>query len=178
MRNNEPGGDRHQQVPWRLSRTALAGIALLLAAGLVTACGGAPTSSTAAHGQSKRGTELAYSRYIRAHGVPGFPDPLPGGGYSRSAIQAIGGRSSPRLQAAQRHCLPQAAAAGITHTAAQIRQHVEQLLAFAACMRRHGVPKFPDPSPRGGFVTSASSTADPSSPQFQAAQKACAYFNP
>jgi hypothetical protein len=44
-------------------------------------------------------------------------------------------------------------------------------VAYAACMRSHGVPGFPDPGRSGRF--SLGSSIDPSSPQFQAAQKAC-----
>jgi hypothetical protein len=44
-------------------------------------------------------------------------------------------------------------------------------VAFAACMRSHGVPEFPDPASDGH--TSLGNGIDPSSPQFQAAQKAC-----
>ena len=29
--------------------------------------------------------------------------------------------------------------------------HVSQALAFARCMRAHGVPRFPDPDPQGNF---------------------------
>ena len=43
--------------------------------------------------------------------------------------------------------------------------------AFAACMRSRGVPEFPDPGRNGH--TSLGNGIDPSSPQFQAAQKAC-----
>jgi hypothetical protein len=145
---------------------------------LATACGGSPGSPTVTQSQSEQNLELAYSRCMRAHGVPEFPDPKSGGGYSRSAIQAVGGRFSPRIQTAQKHCQQQAAAAGFTHTAAQIRQHVKQEMAFAACMRKHRMPNFPDPDAQGGFVGSPGSGWDPSSPQFQAAQKACAYLSP
>jgi hypothetical protein len=172
-----PGG-RHQRTRSRFSRRALAGFALLAAGMLATACGGSPGSSTAAHSQSRQSLELAYSRCMRAHGVPNFPDPKPGGGYSRSAVQAIGGQFSPQVQAAQKHCKQQAAAAGFTHTAAQTRKHVKQLVAFAACMRKNGVPNFPDPNAQGAIVASPGSSWDPSSLQFQAAQKACAYLNP
>jgi hypothetical protein len=40
-------------------------------------------------------------------------------------------------------------------------------------MRANGVPKFPDPQPTGGFVFSAGSGVDPSSPAFQTAQAKC-----
>jgi hypothetical protein len=101
---------------------------------------------------------------MRAHGVPDFPDPRLGGGYSRSAVQAAGSQFPPRVRAAQQHCQQQAAAAGFAHTAAQTRQHVKQEMAFAACMRNHGMPKLPDPNAQGGFVGSPGSSWDPSCP--------------
>jgi len=45
---------------------------------------------------------------------------------------------------------------------------------FSACMRSHGVPNFPDPSSGGGLVINPGSGINPNSPQFQAAQRACA----
>lgn len=178
MHHERWGGERHQQAAWRFWRAGLAGIALLLAGVLAAACSGSTASSTAGRSGSRQGAELAFSRCMRAHGAPSFPDPQPGGGYSHSAIQATGGRFSPQVQAAGKHCRQQAAAAGFTHTASQTRQHVTQLMAFAACMRKHGLPNFPDPNANGGFTSSQSSSWDPGSPQFQAAQKACAYLNP
>ena len=49
---------------------------------------------------------------------------------------------------------------------------------FSACMRAHGVPKFPDANSTGGIAIDANSGVDPSSPQFQAAQKACQKLAP
>lgn len=47
-------------------------------------------------------------------------------------------------------------------------------LKFSECMRSHGVTNFPDPpSGGGGIDINAASGLDPSSPTFQAAQKAC-----
>jgi hypothetical protein len=43
-------------------------------------------------------------------------------------------------------------------------------LAYAQCMRSHGVPDFPDPNSQGEFD---SANLPASSPQFQAAQQAC-----
>ena len=49
---------------------------------------------------------------------------------------------------------------------------------MSRCMRSHGVPNFPDPqfqtAPGGGFgVKIGGPGVNPSSPAFQAAQKAC-----
>ena len=49
-------------------------------------------------------------------------------------------------------------------------------LAFAACMRAHGVPGYPDPKFSNGGVSQGYGRRDgidPSSPIFQSAQRAC-----
>jgi hypothetical protein len=46
--------------------------------------------------------------------------------------------------------------------------------AFSACMRSHGLPNFPDPNAQGALSIDSASGIDPSSPTFQAAQRACA----
>jgi hypothetical protein len=51
-------------------------------------------------------------------------------------------------------------------------------IKFSECMRTHGVPNFPDPSPGGGVQLSAGSGVNPSSPSFQGAQKACGSLLP
>jgi hypothetical protein len=48
-------------------------------------------------------------------------------------------------------------------------------------MRAHGVPNFPDPLPNGGFGLNASVTGGTNgqvSPQYQAAEQACASLSP
>ena len=47
-------------------------------------------------------------------------------------------------------------------------------LKFAACMRSHGVPNFPDPSGGGGIQIPVGSGINPRSPAFQSAQRSCA----
>lgn len=51
-------------------------------------------------------------------------------------------------------------------------------LKYSQCMRSHGEPSFPDPSPGGGFVFPAGSGVTPGSPTFQAAQAKCQKYNP
>ena len=46
-------------------------------------------------------------------------------------------------------------------------------VAFAACMRSHGVPNFPDPSPGGGLLFRVAAAINRSSPAFRAAQAKC-----
>jgi hypothetical protein len=53
-----------------------------------------------------------------------------------------------------------------------------QFVQFADCMRSHGVPSFPDPSPGGGIHLEDSPGLNPSSPAFKAAQQSCQKFMP
>jgi hypothetical protein len=55
-----------------------------------------------------------------------------------------------------------------------------QALAYAQCMRSHGVPDFPDPNAQGGFSIRSGPGSDlnPSSSQFQAADKVCQKLMP
>jgi hypothetical protein len=46
-------------------------------------------------------------------------------------------------------------------------------IRFAACIRAHGVPNFPDPNADGVFSLSGSDASLPQSSQFQSASKAC-----
>lgn len=50
--------------------------------------------------------------------------------------------------------------------------------AYSACMRRNGVPKFPDPDANGGIQLHGGPGLDPNSPRFKAAEKACEKFAP
>lgn len=51
-------------------------------------------------------------------------------------------------------------------------------LQYSECMRSHGVPNFPDPSPGGGFEFMPSSGVSPSSPAVRRAQAACRKYVP
>jgi hypothetical protein len=109
---------------------------------------------------------------MRSHGVPNFPDPNARGVISSSNLDP----SSPQFQQAMQACQKDLPHGGAPSPAEQAQMR-QQALAFSACMRKHGVPNFPDPQfSSGGSVTmkiGSSSGIDPQSPQFQAAQKAC-----
>jgi hypothetical protein len=53
-------------------------------------------------------------------------------------------------------------------------------LAYASCMRTHGITNFPDPDSSGGFHVAAIRAlgVDVTSPQFQAAATACEQYQP
>lgn len=57
----------------------------------------------------------------------------------------------------------------------------QKSVAYAACMRQHGVPNFPDPLPNGGFEISTDVTGGSNgqvSPQYAAAVNACSSLLP
>ena len=142
--------------PGRRKTAGMKPVPMLIAAAglaLLTACSG--TRSTA--GTAGSPAAVAYSHCIRAHGVPGFPDPASNGAIPKTTAQALGVSSS-RLQAAQGACqqlLP--AATSSQQQAQQCMQAgvcpqalVQQMLtadrSFARCMRAHGVANWPDPT--------------------------------
>jgi hypothetical protein len=144
----------------RAAPVAVAAFAAALAAGLAGCGGETPTaggtaSQAASVQQQARAVWLDFARCARAHGFPGFPDPqvdaqghLLSFGNSAQAVQDK--QDAIRVQGACGHILdslPPTARGPAAPTAAQLR--VEQ--EFAACMRQHGLSRWPDPRPDGSF---------------------------
>jgi hypothetical protein len=104
---------------------------------------------------------------MRDHGVGNFPDPD-----SNNVLKTRGiDRNSPTFQAAARACR---SLAPTPAPPAQQAQLEEQELAFANCMRSHGVPAFPDPQVENGIHLQVTpGQIDPNSPIFKAATVAC-----
>jgi hypothetical protein len=67
-------------------------------------------------------------------------------------------------------CAVAIAACGSSGTNSQ-SAHRDAFLAFSECMRSHGVPTFPDPSPGGGIHLT--SGMNPFAPAFKAARASC-----
>jgi hypothetical protein len=116
-------------------------LALTLA---VAACGGADqATATTRAGASSDLTQaaLAFVRCMRQHGI-NMPDPKPDG---RIDLRIGDDRDGPRVRAAQQACrksLPGGQAR--KPTAQDQQQALAQGLAFARCMRQHGI-NLPDP---------------------------------
>jgi hypothetical protein len=176
-----PGSHRHGPV------VTLAAIACAVA---LAACGsGAGPSSAAASGGPNPAAHadfLKFSKCMRSHGVPSFPDPSPGGGIHLNAGSGLNPQS-PRFQSAQQACHKLLPGGGPpSHPTAQDEA---QMLHVSQCMRRHGVSGFPDPtlsppsSPtgysevvdRGGVVLAIPNTIDTASPAFKQAAAACGF---
>jgi hypothetical protein len=105
---------------------------------------------------------------MRSHGEPNFPDPTAQGSFSLPPGIST---SSPQFQAADQACKA-LAPAGALSGQGPTSQQLSQTVKFVACMRKNGVPNFPDPTPQGGLQGGAGSI-DPSSPQFQAGMRVC-----
>jgi hypothetical protein len=150
-------------------------LAVLLSVAALAGCGSTSNSGTTTNAAS----QLALSQCMRSHGVPNFPDPGSGGGFNvlaspGSSTVTIDGVafSGPAFESAVKACkLFGGGTSPPQLTASQKRK----LVAFAQCMRTHGVPDFPDPTfpSSGGVNRSLPSAASPSSPGFLRAAKAC-----
>ena len=168
----------------------------LLAAGTVasiglfaSACGGGSTPGVASLGsttttapataQSTRsaGTKSAdavkFAKCMHTHGVKNFPE---GSGPVKIGPTSGIDPNSPTFQAASKACqslLPKP-------SPAQVRKAEQNALEFSKCMRAHGVPDFPDPkfSTGGGGISISlgGGSLNPTSPAFQAAQRACGKY--
>jgi hypothetical protein len=116
---------------------------------------------------------LKFSECMRAHGVSDFPDPSASGGIRISGNGPSGGLNpnSPTFSAAQRACQKYQ----FQPSPQEQAQAQANALAFAACMRKNGVPNFPDPQFMSGgrIAERIPAGLDPDSPTFQAAQQKC-----
>jgi hypothetical protein len=153
------------------SRALLAGA--LLAALACGACSGgtptaAPPSTSGPFAQA-----LAYSSCMRSHGLPNFPDPQQtGNGMKLSVGKGSGVDShSPVYAAAQRAC--QSSQPGLGSKGGTVDP--TKVAPWAACVRAHGLPRFPDPTVTDGGLTLnlAGTGIDPRSSTFQQALNAC-----
>ena len=139
----------------RPARTAAGVIATVGLALLAAACGGSPGSHVAQLGSTttKSSTSspsansqqvLAFSRCVRAHGVPNFPDPNSSGVLPKRQVAQLtaGNPQFPAAHRACEHLLPN----GGQPTQAQVQQAWNDMRNFARCMRSHGVPNWPDPA--------------------------------
>lgn len=151
----------------------------------LAACGstGKPSGATsAASGHPTR--DIEFSQCMRTHGVPNFPDPTADGNLH---IGSDVDTQSPAFKDAQKACgrfEPGGGAPPATRPSERAAA-----LAFARCVRGHGVPQFPDPaftSPRNartvlvfpGMSFAINSSVNPKSPAFQQAAGACGLPRP
>ncbi|HTX84728.1 MAG TPA: hypothetical protein VME44_21270 [Streptosporangiaceae bacterium] len=131
----------------RAAAAILATAAVLLAA----ACSGSRPSTHSAAAANTTGSvaskQRAYASCMRSHGVAHFPDPDSSGGFDKATLAQLAASNSQYRAANQTcgHLLPAGSSSG--RTPAQERQEWSGMLKFARCMRSHGEPNWPDPTP-------------------------------
>jgi hypothetical protein len=146
------------------------GAATVCLALLAAGCGGSPgTSSSATTAQLN--AALAFSRCMRSHGVPNFPDPDSQGDFPSFHVD-VSKQTSAAADEACKHLLSRGRSSA---TPQQQQQKFTFALEVARCLRAHGFPNFPDPivSGLGASENLSAAKIDASSPQFQAAQTTC-----
>jgi hypothetical protein len=119
------------------------------AAGASHATGPAPTTARMASAarQSTGSKLLAFSRCVRRHGIPSFPDPQPGARNAKFPSAQQLGVSSTRLSAAENACahlLPPGI--GDQFPADEVQVLLAGMLRFSQCMRHQGISNWPDPA--------------------------------
>lgn len=149
---------------------ALAGAALLAAA-----CGSPAQTPGAQSTESPYQQAVAYSKCMRSHGDPAWPDPGSNGAFPDNNGSLD--RSSAAYKAAATACKTLEPTGRVP--LAWLQQGDRQLLRYSACMRAHGIPKYPDPTLSStGVSISVQGNIGQHSPQFTAAQQACRSLQP
>jgi hypothetical protein len=134
--------------------SALSASALALAA-----CGsghGATVPSlgggTGSHASAQPGSLAAWRAAVacaRKHGMPGVPDPVVG---ANGQVSIPGGTPTP-TPAVRSACAAQIRA--VTPSGSTLpnlsASDMQALLSWAACIRAHGLPRWPDPNAQGVF---------------------------
>jgi hypothetical protein len=181
----------HQKLPSRSPRARLLATAAVVSGVLVAGCGESSASLTAATAggrtpsiSTKAGPAqagLAFSKCMRASGVPNFPDlgsigiQIAGGGETIS-VNGVS-LNAPAYRAARAKCQKYLPAHTTTTPSPQAQaQQRASGLKFANCMRSRGVPNFPDPKYFNGGQQVYFPGINPSAPAFQTAAKACGGF--
>jgi hypothetical protein len=164
-------------LPWSRRATLLTA-ALASASLLAASCGGAspnPGPSSA----SFTAAAFRYASCMRQHGLSSFPDPSMTDhngqkvGYFATPSSLV---ATPAFKSANKACqgilLPHLDTAQAATARAAREQH---MLAFAKCIRDHGVSRFPDPTTQAQLTQQmiASAGIDLQAPAVFAAAKTC-----
>jgi hypothetical protein len=141
----------------------------------LAACG---SSTSPKHKSAAYSRQFEAARCMRAHGVPNFPDPDKYGGNPISGSPNTPGITiagvtfgGPAFVRAEKLCNP----LGLANGRPPISEHQkEQSIAFAECMRHHGLTQWADPTfPPSGGIMSGGESYSRSDPKVVAAAVAC-----
>jgi hypothetical protein len=153
----------HREPTSRYRRLATWGLVVLGPA--LAACGSQAASPSVAHVARSTGTTtssagpnalLLATRCLRQHGLPNLPGPVlatsgPAKGQMVLDKAALAAYPSSVVSQATDACSAALAQISGGPNAAASPHELQDLLAFAHCVRDHGVPNFPDPNSQGGF---------------------------
>jgi hypothetical protein len=127
---------------------------------VVAGCGGSSGGDGSSGGSTSTTNAQAGSAYralaacIRAHGVPGFPDPV----QDKNGEWKVPDGTPDPPKAAQDACATEYAALpaqGDTNGGNASAKDMVALRKFAKCVREHGIPDWPDPNADGSFTLPA-----------------------
>jgi hypothetical protein len=154
--NAEAGTLSQQGGRTRIRRFPVAAVAVAAAAALTLAgCGSSGSrSTTSGRGSGPKGgpgqAAFRFATCMRDHGVTSFPEPqvTSSNGSTTIQIRNVANPHNPTVSAAQNAChgiLP----GPQNYSPAQLAARMRELVAFASCLRAHGLKNFPDPTPQG-----------------------------
>jgi hypothetical protein len=166
------------------SRFSMIAPAAAITALVVAGCGGSnqPPTTVAGSQATDPGVQAAYkfSACMRRHGVSNFPDPVV---HTSGNSQSVGIKIDPTISGSPAFKSAQNACQGIMPAGptpdqqqAHIHYKVQHYVAFAACMRHHGITSFPDPNSQGNIPPTLLARAgiDIRLPNVISAARACA----
>ena len=166
------------------SRPVLRALLAAICAVVLAACGGATGYHNPHYPYGAPNVPISMSKCMRANDVPNFPDPRegpngggvgwPGGGpvmISSDVLLIMGQRiAGPAVASAAKTCKEYMAPSGPPPQPSASQKSAA--LAFARCMRAHGVPNFPDPTFSSGHAGPPPGI-NPQSPAFRSAASRC-----
>ncbi len=161
-----------------MTRPHLSSFAVLagaLATVALSACGGGGGNQATASESSGEASSVRFAKCLREHGIEASTSGSGGPGVLVKGNARAGGPQ--QMEAAQKACARYQPNGGKApkRSPAEQAQFADEALAFARCMRAHGID-VPNPEVSGGHVSiriHGGPGTGPESPKFQAAQKAC-----
>ena len=153
-----------------LTKAAVARFAAEQSSPSSSSSAGAPTPAQMKQGQQEA---VRFAECIRSHGVPSFPDPTSPREFKLYVASSEGSPAFRSAETACEHVLP--GGGPPSQTAAQRQAQIVAALAFAQCLRSHGLPNFPDPTSRRQITHEmlANAGIDPRQPTVLHAADAC-----
>jgi hypothetical protein len=143
--------------------------------GVASLGGDQATATTSPGGGDSKQAALAYARCMRQHGID-MPDPkFDAQGRMAQQLPSGVGPDDPKFKATDQACKQYLPNGG--EPPKPDPQLQRQMVAFARCMRQHGI-NIPHPKPGGGIDVDGAAGVNPNDPKFKAAQQACQQYAP